>query len=174
MKYDVPNNYEFAREYIRSVAVAGYIPSDKLIDEVSMLEQFLISDFAGSHAHFRLLSCFSSFFIADVLPKLPSKIELSEVTFERLETSQSKNIILCTEQRALESFLDKKFSAFMKLNRGKVLFLRRQPDIVDRVIKVSGNYIDGMDYNSWKADCTSHLHMGLITRYEDQYAVEHW
>ena len=41
-------------------------------------------------------------------------------------------------------------------------------------MKVSGKYIDGMGYNSWKSACTSHLHMGLITRYEDQYAVEHW
>lgn len=174
MKYDVPDNYEFAREYINSVAVAGYIPSDTLIDEVSMLEQFLTSDFAKSYTHFRLLSHFSSLFIAEVLPRLSLKIELSEVTFEGLEISQSENIILCTEQRALDSFSDRKFCEFIKLNKGKLLFLRRQRDIVDRVIKVSGKYIDGMDYNSWKADCTSHLHMGLITRYEDRYAVEHW
>ena len=45
MKYDVPDNYEFAKEYINSIAVEGYIPSDTLIDEISMLKQFLISDF---------------------------------------------------------------------------------------------------------------------------------
>ena len=174
MKYDVPDNYEFAKEYINSIAVEGYIPSDALIDEISMLKQFLISDFAKSHAHFWLLSRFPSLFIAEVLPKLPPKIELSEVTFEGLETSQSENIILCTEQRALDSFLDKKFHEFIKQHKGKILFLRRQRDVVDRVMKVSGKYIDGIGYNSWKSDCTSHLHMGLITRYEDEYAVEHW
>jgi len=174
MNYDVPDNYEFAREYINSVAVAGHVPSDTLIDEVSMLEQFLISDFAKSHACFRLLSCFPSLFIEKVLPTLTSKIQLSEVTFEEPKTSQSDNIILCTEQRALDSFLDKNFNEFIKLNKSRIFFLRRRPNIVDRVIKVSGKYINGMDYNSWKSNCVSHLHMGLITHYEDQYAVEHW
>ena len=59
----------------------------------------------------------------EVLPKLDTKIELSEVTFEGLETSQSENIILCTEQRALDSFPDKKFHEFIKQHKGKILFL---------------------------------------------------
>ena len=174
MKYDVPDNYEFAREYINSVAVAGHVPSDTLIDEVSMLEQFLISDFAKCHVSFRLLSCFPSLFIEKVLPMLSSKIQLSEVNFEEPKAGQSDSVILCTEQRALDSFSDKNFNEFIKYNKSRILFLRRWPDIADRVIKVSGTYINGMDYNSWKSDNTSHLHMGLITHHENQYAVENW
>lgn len=174
MKYDVPDNYEFAREYINSVAVAGHVPSDTLIDEVSMLEQFLISDFAKSHVCFRLLSCFPSLFIEKVLPMLKSKIQLSEVDFEEPKAGQSDSIILCTEQRALASFSDKNFNEYIKYNKNQILFLRRWPDIGDSVIKMSGTYINGMDYNAWKSDCTSHLHMGLKTHREDQYVVENW
>ena len=126
---------------------------------------------SDTNSHF---SCLPSLFIEKVLPMLTSEIQLSEVTYEEPKTNQSVHMIICTEQRALNSFSDKKFNEFIKLNKNRVLFLRRRPDIAARVIKVSGTYINGMDYYSWKSDRVSHLHMGLTTHYGDQYAVENW